>query len=188
MHDHLKGLYSFNCKHAECNAHILRYLKSVTENEDKIWAKEMIKFLVDINNEIKNLKSDGTYCYAESQIQDYYEKYDKILSSGQDEFKNDQNTRKNYNSEGMKLLRRLREYKKEHLRFIADFNVPFDNNLAERDLRMIKAKSKISGCFRSEKGSKDFANIKSYTSTLKKRKENIYQGVILSFLGSPVIV
>ena len=85
-------------------------------------------------------------------------------------------------------MRRLREYKKDHMRFIADFNVPFDNNLAGRDLRMIKAKSKIFGCFRSENGSKDFANIKSYTSTLKKRKENIYQGVILSFLGCPVIV
>ena len=76
----------------------------------------------------------------------------------------------------------------EHLRFISNFNVPFDNNLAERDLRMIKAKSKISGSFRSVNGGEIFANIKSYTSTLRKNKKNLFQGISLAFNNNPVFV
>jgi transposase len=66
--------------------------------------------------------------------------------------------------------------------------VPFDNNLAERDLRMIKAKSKISGCFRSDEGGKVFADIKSYTSTLRKNKQNLFQGISLAFNNTPVFI
>jgi transposase len=87
----------------------------------------------------------------------------------------------------MKLLRRLKEYKTEHLRFISDFLVPFDNNQAERDLRMIKAKTKISGCFRGENGGVVFAIIKSYTSTLRKNSKNIFDAIRLAFAGMPVI-
>ena len=61
----------------------------------------------------------------------------------------------------MKLLRRMTKYKTEHLRFISDENAPFDNNQAERDLRMIKAKAKISGCFRAVNGGVVFAALKS---------------------------
>jgi transposase len=86
----------------------------------------------------------------------------------------------------MKLLRRIQKYKTEHLRFISDFRVPFDNNQAERDLRMIKAKTKISGCFRSEDGGAVFANIKSYTSTCRKNSRNIFEAIRLAFDGKPV--
>jgi len=91
----------------------------------------------------------------------------------------------NYNGEDMKLLRRLKEYKREHLRFLSDFQVPFDNNLAERDLRMIKSKTKVSGCFRGIDGGTVFANIKSYTSTLKKNSRNIFDGLKAAFLNAP---
>lgn len=187
VHDHLKGLYNFTCEHAECNAHILRYLKAAIESKNRNWAKEMIEFLVNANNEIKELKSVSVLGFDKDSIQNYINRYDGILENGQDEFKNDHSKTKNYNGDDMKLLRRMKEYKTEHLRFITDFNVPFDNNLAERDLRMIKAKSKISGCFRSDKGSKNFADIKSYTSTLKKRNKNIFQGISVAFLGEPTI-
>jgi len=93
--------------------------------------------------------------------------------------------KKDYNSEDMKLLRRLKEYKSEHLRFLSDFQVPFDNNLAERDLRMIKSKTKVSGCFRGNEGGTVFANIKSYTSTLRKNSRNIFNGLKNAFLGLP---
>ena len=77
----------------------------------------------------------------------------------------------------------MREYKTEHLRFVTDDNVPFDNNQAERDLRMIKAKTKISGCFRANHGGEVFANIKSYTSTLRKNDRNIFVGLKDAFQG-----
>jgi transposase len=121
-------------------------------------------------------------------VQEYYAKYDEIIKNGENEFKADLKIKKIYNGEDMKLLRRMKEYKKEHLRFIADFNVLFDNNLAERYLRMIKAKSKISGCFRSNKGGEVFASIKSYTSTLHKNNQNLFQGISLAFNNNPVII
>ena len=188
VHDHLKGLYNFNCEHAECNAHILRYLKSAVENEKRAWAADMIKFFVDTNNIIKDLKANSVSCFSQIDIQTYLDRYDEILLNGHQEFHLDPCKTKNYNGDDMKLLRRLKEYKTEHLRFITDFRVPFDNNLAERDLRMIKAKSKISGCFRSEKGGEVFANIKSYTSTLRKNSKNIFQGISLAFSGDPVTI
>ena len=85
----------------------------------------------------------------------------------------------------MKLLRRLKEYKREHLMFLSDFQVPFDNNLAGRDLRMIKGKTKVSGCFRGKAGAAVFATIKSYTSTLKKNSMNIFDNLKAAFSGVP---
>lgn len=64
--------------------------------------------------------------------------------------------------------------KENHLLFMYDFRVPFDNNLTERDLRMIKAKKKISGGFRSDKGGKTYTDIKTYLSTMKKQGKNLY--------------
>jgi transposase len=188
VHDHAKWLYKFKCEHSECNAHILRYLKSVIENEKRVWAKDMTEILVGANNTIKKLKANSIFCFSDICVQEYYDKYDVIINNGENEFKADLKIKNNYNGEDMKLLRRMKEFKMEHLRFISNFNVPFDNNLAERDLRMIKAKSKISGSFRSVNGGEIFANIKSYTSTLRKNKKNLFQGITLVFNNNPVFV
>jgi transposase len=185
VHDHLKGLYNYSCNHAECNAHILRYLKSAAENKNRAWASDMIIFLVNVNNSIKALKANERFSLSDAEFQAYSDKYDEILLNGQNEFLNSE--KKDYNGEDMKLLRRLKKYKTEHLRFVSDFLVPFDNNQAERDLRMIKAKTKISGCFRGENGGVVFASIKSYTSTLRKNSKNIFESIRLAFEGMPVI-
>jgi len=184
VHDHLKGLYGFTCEHAECNAHILRYLKSAVETNKRVWAAAMIALLVDAHNTVKAYKAKNIPALEEAVAAEYRARYDEILEQGRLEFF--QGGKKDYNSEGMKLLRRLKEYKREHLRFLTDFHVPFDNNLAERDLRMIKSKTKVSGCFRGNEGGTVFANIKSYTSTLRKNSRNIFNGLKAAFLGVPV--
>ena len=171
VHDHLKGLYNFTCTHAECNAHILRYLKAAVENKNRSWAKDMIKLLLEA-------KEGG-------EVNEIFSRYDEILEQGQKEFLQDEAP--DYNGEDMKLLRRMGIYKHEHLRFVTDENVPFDNNQAERDLRMIKAKTKISGCFRGEGKGRVFATLKSYTSTLRKNNCNIFDGIKFAFELKPIL-
>jgi transposase len=117
-------------------------------------------------------------------VRKFHRRYDGILEQGREEFLKSESP--DYNGEDMKLLRRLKKYKTEHLRFIANPKVPFDNNQAERDLRMIKAKTKISGCFRAVDGGEVFAVLKSYTSTLRKNERNIFEGIRLAFEGMPV--
>jgi hypothetical protein len=183
VHDHLKGLYRFTCCHAECNAHILRYLKPVVEIYKRAWAAAMIEFLTDANNMVKEHKARNKAALDDAALSECRARYDEILEQGRSEFFQDE--KKNYNGEGMKLLRRLKEYKRGHLRFLSDFQVPFDNNLAERELRMIKSKAKVSGCFRGSEGGSVFAAIKSYTSTLRKNSKNIFDGIKTAFAGVP---
>ena len=83
------------------------------------------------------------------------------------------------------LIRRLREYRNEVLRFLTDRRVPFDNNQAERDLRMPKLKQKISGCFRSETGGDAFAIIRSCLSTRRKQSDDLFNSLVLTFRGQP---
>jgi transposase-like protein len=183
MHDHWIGLYSFTCEHAECNAHILRYLKSAVETYKRAWAVAMIAFLVAAHNAVKEHKANNRMALDADALAEYQARYDEILEQGRLEFF--QGEQQDYNGDDMKLLRRLKEYKPQHLRFLSDFQVPFDNNLAERDLRMIKSKTKVSGCFRGHEGGSVFATIKSYTSTLRKNSQNVFEELKNAFLGMP---
>jgi len=178
VHDNLKSLYQFACTHAECNAHILRYLKGIIESKDRKWAKDMIDFLL-------KAKSAAEADLSTSEILEFHRLYDEILEIGRLEFLRDENP--DHYGDDVKLLRRLREYKTQHLLFLSDRNVPFDNNQAERDLRMIKAKTKISGCFRSSDGDSVFATIKSYTSTLRKNRLNIFDALVSAWKANPVL-
>jgi len=143
----------------------------------------MRALLVDAHNTVKEHKAKNIPALEEAVLAEYHARYDEIIEQGSLEFF--QGGNKDTTSEGMKLLRRLKEYKLEHLRFLSDFQVPFDNNLAERDLRMIKSKTKVSGCFRGNEGGAVFATIKSYTSTLRKNSRNIFNGLKAAFLGLP---
>ena len=85
------------------------------------------------------------------------------------------------------LLDRLKQYQDHVLRFMRDFRVPFDNNQAERDLRMMKLKQKISGTFRSFSGAQEFCRIRGYISTLRKQDIGVLDALTQLFIGEPVI-
>ena len=83
---------------------------------------------------------------------------------------------------------RLWDNREHVLRFVHDFRVPFDNNVAERDLRMMKVQQKISGTFRSWQGAEAFAVVRSYLSTIRKRGINVIEGVLSIFSGDPLLI
>ena len=179
VHDNWKSLYHFTCTHAECNAHVLRYLKGAAESKERKWALDMIEFLMKAKTavEVKALNP--------AEIHEFHRLYDEILENGHLEYQRKEKS--DYNGDDIRLLRRLTEYKNQHLLFLSDTNVPFSNNQAERDLRMIKAKAKISGCFRSNDGDSIFAMLKSYTASLRKNALNIFDGLRAAWGKNPVL-
>jgi len=178
MHDHLKSYYNYKTMdHAECNAHILRYLKGIIEIFKRKEAEELLSFLVKVNNEKKQAIKEGRMSFSEVEIKKIENEYLEILDKWEHKYKQEVENLKEtkYHNDERCLIARLIEYKEEHLRFVKDFAVPFDNNAAERALRMIKTKIKVSGGFRSENGSSSFATIRSIISTAKKRGLSAYQ-------------
>lgn len=144
------------------------------------WAKEMIELLVDVLRTKKEYIAAGRNSLDPNELEEILKKYDIILNEGQQEYEDSIKGKKKifYSNDERLLLKRLREFKNEHLRFISNFEAPFGNNQAtERDIRPFKTKTKVSGCFRSEKGIESFIKIYSLVSTLKKQNRNVYTNI-----------
>jgi len=178
VRDHFAALVNLTCEQQECNAHVLRYLKA-EDAKGKAWAKEMIEVLVLAHRETRG---KGQKISLPPERVSYYEReYDRIIDAGMTE--HESSTERLFNTDNIKLLRRMQKYKTAHLLFLSRAEVPFDNNLAERDLRMIKTKTKVSGCFRSEKGAENFAKAKSVLSTARKQHQNLFRKTHSLFSG-----
>ena len=191
IHDYWSPYFKYDCIHALCNAHHLRELTYIFEEEKQEWASKMIDLLLDIKGFIDTTKPLRNCLATEIQCK-FERKYDEIIEDGLKNFpaapdvcSNKRGRKKQ--SKPKNLLDRLKKHKKEVLAFMYDFQVPFDNNQSERDLRMMKLKQKISGTFRSENGAKFFARIRSYISTVKKHGLNILQSIQNAFAGKPFI-
>lgn len=179
IHDHWSPYKKYDTmEHAFCNAHHLRELTFIHEQEKEAWAKEMGTLLRNAHKAVKKAKEKGLDRLCASVVGRFLSAYEKILQSARvydpkappDQEKKPGRPKQ---SKGKNLRDRLWKHKRETLRFITDFRVPFDNNLAERDLRMVKVKEKVSGCFMSLAGGSFFARIRGYISTLKKNKKAV---------------
>ena len=186
VHDHETVMYNYGSKHIECNVHISRYLKGCNENTGNKWALKMRSFLCQLNEYRKELKEKGINKLREKQLEKYSQRYDEILKEGYEENKKIKS--KYLRQDEQRLLNRLKKYKENHLMFLYDFNVPFDNNLAERDIRHFKIKQKISGHFNSMEGMKIYSNIKSIIGTLKKQGKNFYNEISNIYKNIPVSI
>ena len=192
VHDHWKPYDSYICKHSYCNAHHLRELTFIEERENEIWAKDMHRLLTIMNKTVHKAKNAGKSALSKTKIDRFMRYYDKICLNALNYYpppdeKHKKTKGKIKQKKGKNLLDRLVEYKEETLRFLIDFDVPFTNNLAERDLRMIKVKQKISGTFASFRGGEIFNSIRGYISTVKKNGRPILEELANVLVGKPYI-
>jgi transposase len=192
VHDFFKSYLNYLCEHAFCNAHILRELIFTFERFEQKWAKNLIDLLLEIKTEVEKSKSKGRRRFYLSKIHRYEKKYKKIVNKGLKEnpeiIKRTTKRGRIQQTPARNLLLRLYHYRKEILSFMYDFDIPFDNNLAERTLRMTKVQQKISGCFRSIEGARIFCRIRGFISTAKKRSYNILDAIKLSFTSNPLYI
>ena len=180
VHDHDTTMYSYGTKHYECIIHLGRYLEEIIENVKNIsWPRYLKKLLFEINKKRKQSISQDINCFTDEEIKNYEMKYDEIIALSKKENENINSSF--YKSKAKTLSNRCEKYKENHLAFIKDFNVPFDNNLSERELRIIKTKTKVSGGFRSEDGCENYCNIISIINTAKKRNINPFKAIISVF-------
>ena len=191
VHDHWRAYLRFDCLHAFCNAHHLRELIALAETipSQRPWAEDMIALLCAANTLTIEARADALPALPEPTVRDIQTRFDAILEVAQARNPARQpppGTRKRVRqTPAHNLVKRLRENRDAVLRFVTDLRVPFDNNLAERDVRMPKLKQKVSGCFRSDHGVAHFATIRSYLSTLRKQSADIFKALVLTFQGSP---
>jgi transposase len=190
VHDHWSAYARYDCLHAFCNAHHLRELIAIAETiPSQTWAGDMIALLCEANVLTCEARTQGLKALPADVVEPLQARYDTILTAA--EARNPRRPRRPGSrgrvkqSPAYNLVARLREHRDEVLRFITDLRVPFDNNLAERDIRMPKLKQKVSGCFRADAGVDNFAIIRSYLSTLRKQSADIFNSLVLTFQGSP---
>ena len=190
IHDHWKVYFQIPLvEHGLCNAHHLRELKALSEIEQESWANTMTKVLL-LANKYKHRYQSSIPPDIQQRLKQVYDsiverglKYHLSLPS----LNRNGNRGRTKRRVGHNLLLRLKDFAQDVLRFLFDEEVPFTNNLAERDLRMMKCKQKISGGFRSTQGAENFALIRSVISTAKKQGRNVLQ-VLTQILQGEVII
>jgi transposase len=183
VHDHFKPYYAHMTAvdaHALCGAHHLRELKAVEEIDREPWGRAMSRLLNTANRLTHEARDRGETTLSEPVRRKLIAKYKAIIAKGLAFHKRQPPLTRNPGAQGRKarrpgnnLLLRLRDFQDDVLRFIADLAVPFTNNQAEQDLRMMKVRMKISGSFRTFEGAQTFADIRSVISTARKHGLNI---------------
>jgi len=192
VHDGWRAYQSYACRHGLCNVHHLRELTFLYEVLHQAWAGEMIALLLDIKLAVEQARGQGCTHLHPLEVQDWKARYSALLAEGYQanplpsELPPKRIGRRKQ-SAARNLLDRLSSQQEAVLAFLDDFAVPFDNSLAERDIRMVKVQQKVSGCFRSLDGVQAFCRIRGYISTLRKQGLSVLHALEATMLGHPVL-
>ncbi|MEI6704217.1 MAG: IS66 family transposase [Deltaproteobacteria bacterium] len=190
VHDFWKSYFSYvQCRHAMCNAHILRELNGVEENFKRNWPKHMKEVLLDA----KKLTERAEVKPTPAEIAGIELRYDEALAQGYSENPVPEKPLPVPKKRGpvaqtkeLNLLKRMTVYKDSILLFLRLLEVPFTNNSAERDIRMSKTQQKVSGGFRSQEGCDAFDAYRSYIATAIKQEISVFEATLALTSGHPL--
>ncbi|UOY92324.1 IS66 family transposase [Ectobacillus sp. JY-23] len=186
IHDGWPSYFRYDtCAHALCNAHHLRELRGIWENTKQLWAQDMMDVLLWMKEE----RETTSESLPPDRMAHWERVYKRILQRGFAQNPAPPTTKKKgkpKQSAARNLLHRLSVYQDSVLMFLRNASVPFDNNQAERDIRMAKVKENISGTFRNEQDGKVFCRIRSFISTIKKQKRSVLFSLGHIIEGKPV--
>jgi transposase len=164
--------------HALCGAHLLRELAGVVDRDPTAtWAGDLAGLLAQAHRWAQDARAAGADRLSDAQLASVAARYHGHLDQARGHPTSDRKT--------AALIRRLTARRAEVLRFTADLAVPFDNNQAERDLRMVKLAQKISGCWRTLTGAQAFCTIRSYIATARKHGHDTLAALRDALTGNP---
>lgn len=182
MHDCYGSYFDKDCTHLLCNAHLMRELADLAENHEVKWAQKLRSHIGTMHQRVQRGPLEGP-----EQLK-LEKSYHEILSQGDQECPEPQRNAgqrgRLKKSKARNLLERLQLHSSSYLLWLNDSSIPFSNNLAERDLRMIKVQQKVSGSFRSDAGPKVFARIRSFLSSAKKQERSPLFDIQQAFSGT----
>lgn len=191
VHDCWSSYWKYSqLRHAVCCAHLLRELNGVIENHpDQTWAEDFKLLLLAMKETADEAICAGLAHVNEAELAEFMLDYDELIQLAHSE--NPLSEKKTKGKKGrtkkttvQNLIDRLEKYKESVCLFVKDLTVPFDNNQAERDLRMIKVKTKVSGCFRSKDGAKEYLTIMSYIGSAHKQGINSHRAICEALAGN----
>ncbi len=188
VHDCWAPYLSYEGRYALCNAHLLRELTFVAEQTKQAWASGLIALLLEIKAAVAHARAAGETALAAAVVAGFTARYAALVAEGRaanpappasgPRGRPKQSAAKN-------LLDRLERHAAAVLAFMHDFTIPFDNNLAERDLRMQKVQQKISGGFRTPLGASQFCRIRGFIVTLRKQGLHVLSSLESIFTDPP---
>jgi transposase len=193
IHDRWASYWKYDVEHGICCAHLLRDLNWVIENyPEQMWAPAFKKLLLKMKAAKEKAIENGHENLSKYCLKKFEREYDEIIKLAYEEnpppiYEEIKSGRKK-KGKNLSLAEALDKYKEAVCLFAKNFAVPFDNNQAERDFRMVKTKTKVSGCFRSKKGAEEYFTIMSYIGTAKKQKMNPYEAIRLAIRGTPELI
>ena len=195
MHDRWMSYDHYACQHSVCGAHLCRELTFLAEHDQELWATQMKELLLLMLTATQEWRARGAERVPKEERDEWVAQYFAVLARG---FAAHSQApppaaspdisprRRSKQSPAKNLLDALLWRAEQVLAFLDDLSIPFTNNQAERDLRMVKVQQKIAGTFRNAAGLTAFCRVRSYVSTMRKQGHAAFEALLAVFAGNPL--